>query len=60
MTNPIVAKIQALWDEHITNVYMFPSDETLRAFFRRDGYSEDAIDEAIDLWWDDADLTNLS
>ena len=46
MTNPIVAKIQALWDEHITNVYMFPSDE--------------AIDEAFDIWWDEGYLPDLS
>lgn len=59
MTNPIVTKIQALWDEHITNVYMFPSDETLRAFFHREGYSDVAIDEALDMWWDEGYLPDL-
>lgn len=59
MTNPIVTKIQALWDEHITNVYMFPSDGTLRAFFRKSGYSDEAIDEAFDIWWDEGYLPDL-
>lgn len=59
MTNPIVAKIQALWDEHITNVYIFPSDETLRAFFRKLGYSDESIDEAFDIWWDEGYLPDL-
>ena len=59
MTNPIVAKIAALWDEHIHDVFMFPSDETLRAFFRREGYSDAAINDALDTWWSDDYLTNL-
>ena len=59
MTNPIVTKIHALWDEHITNVCLFPSDETLRAFFRRQGYCDEAIDEAFDIWWGEGYLPNL-
>lgn len=60
MNNPIVTKIAALWDEHIQDVFMFPSDETLRDFFSRQGYSAEAIDEALDSWWSDDYLTDLS
>lgn len=57
MSNPIVTKIANLWEEHIHDVFMFPSDETLRDFFRRQGYSDDAISEALDSWWSDDYLT---
>ena len=59
MTNPIVAKIQALWDEHTTGVRLFPSVQQLRAFFRREGHSDEAIDEAFDIWWDEGYLPDL-
>lgn len=51
MTNPIVAKIEAFWQEHQSDVFMFPNDDTFRAFFRREGYSDAAIDEALEIWW---------
>ena len=63
MTNShsaIITEIEKIWDDHIHDVFVFPSDATLERFFVAGGWDRTTVREAIDLWWDDSHLTNLS
>ena len=63
MTNShstIIAEIEHIWNDHIHDVFVFPSNETLERFFVEGGWDRTTVREAIVMWWDVSHLTNLS
>ena len=62
MTNShsvIITEIEKIWDDHIHDVFVFPSDETLEQFFVAGGWDRTTAREAIAMWWELEVLTNV-